>query len=297
VSGKKKGGGGQKPGSGDGAGSGSGSDSDSGPVDNSGADLPRRRRQAGITKGVAGGRGEGLITRVKTARGRKNSSTLWLRRQLNDPYVERARAAGYRSRAAYKLLELDDRFDLIKKGARVVDLGAAPGGWTQVALERGAAQVVGIDLLEMEAVPGAELLIGDFTEAETVERVRAALARGGVGKGAGQADLVLSDMASNTTGHRATDHVRVVALVEAGATFAEEVLVRGGSYVAKVFQGGTEGEMLLRLRETFAKVRHAKPPASRSGSPETFLVATGFRGREAQPPSQSPLRTQTDEDS
>jgi len=278
VSGKKKGGAGQGSGQGSGSGTGPGSDGGAGgdAVNNTGDSQPRRGRRGRITKGVEGGRGEGLITRVKTARGRKNSSTLWLRRQLNDPYVERAKAAGYRSRAAYKLIELDDRFGLIKKGSRVVDLGAAPGGWTQVVLERGAAQVVGIDLLEMEPVPGAELLVGDFTEAETVERVRAAFVRGG----GGGADLVLSDMASNTTGHRATDHVRVVALVEAGAVFAEEVLALGGTYVAKVFQGGTEGEMLLRLRETFTKVRHAKPPASRSGSPETFLVATGFRGRD-----------------
>lgn len=239
--------------------------------DGGGGDDKRRRRRKPGAKSAGAGRGEGMTTRVKTARGRKLSSTLWLKRQLNDPYVERAKAAGYRSRAAFKLMELDDKFRLLKKGARVVDLGAAPGGWTQVALERGAAKVVGVDLLEMEPVAGATLLVGDFTDAETVERVRAELG--------GSADLVMSDMAANTTGHRATDHLRVVALVEAAAAFAEEVLAPGGGFVAKVFQGGTEGEILAGLKTRFAKVRHAKPPASRAGSPETYLVATGFDGR------------------
>jgi 23S rRNA (uridine2552-2'-O)-methyltransferase len=234
------------------------------------ADDGKRRRRRSRPQPGEPGRGEGLAQRVKTARGRKLSSTLWLERQLNDPYVARAKAHGYRSRAAYKLLELDDRFHLLKPGARVVDLGAAPGGWAQVALERGAAKVVGVDLLEMEPIAGATLLVGDFTDPETVAAVRAALG--------GAADLVLSDMAANTTGHRATDHLRVVALAEAAAAFAEDVLAPGGGFVAKVFQGGAEGELLARLKSRFASVRHAKPPASRKGSPETYLVATGFKG-------------------
>ena len=229
----------------------------------------RRRRRTG-PKGGESGR-SGLKTRVKTARGRKLSSTRWLQRQLNDPYVEKAKAAGYRSRAAFKLLELDERFGVLKKGARIADLGAAPGGWIQVALEKGASKVVGVDLLEIEPIAGAELLVGDFTDEETVARVKGALGGG--------ADVVLSDMAANTTGHKGTDHMRVVALVDAAADFAEDVLAPGGAFVAKVFQGGAEGDLLERLKLRFAHVRHAKPPASRKGSPETYLVATGFRGR------------------
>jgi 23S rRNA (uridine2552-2'-O)-methyltransferase len=250
------------------------------------AEGERRRRRKpdgsgkgggqGGVKGGDPGRGGGLAQTVKSAKGRKLSSTLWLQRQLNDPYVERAKAAGYRSRSAFKLIELDDRFGLLKKGARVVDLGAAPGGWAQVAIARGAGKLVGVDLLGMEPIPGATLLEGDFTEPATVERVKAAL--GGQGKG-GLADLVLSDMAANTTGHRGTDHLRVVALVEAAADFAEDVLAPGGAFVAKVFQGGAEAELLARLKARFDSVRHAKPPASRKGSPETYLVATGFKGR------------------
>jgi 23S rRNA (uridine2552-2'-O)-methyltransferase len=230
----------------------------------------RRRRRKPATGGEARpSRGEGLVKHVKTAKSRSHSSTRWLDRQLNDPYVERAKLEGYRSRAAYKLAELDDRFGLIRKGARVVDLGAAPGGWCQIALERGASKVVGVDLLEVEPITGATLLVGDFTEEKVVEAVKAALG--------GQADLVLSDMAANTTGHRATDHIRVVALAEAAALFAEETLAPGGAFVAKMFQGGAEGELLARLKLRFDKVRHAKPPASRSGSPETYLVAQGFK--------------------
>ena len=232
-------------------------------------DDGRRRRRRPVSSG-AEPQGGGLTQRVKTARGRKLSSALWLKRQLNDPYVRRAKEMGYRSRAAFKLVELDDQFALLRPGARVADLGAAPGGWTQVALERGAGAVVGVDLLEMEPVAGAVLLQGDFTDSEVVEAVRAALG--------GPADVVLSDMAANATGHRATDHLRVVALVEAAALFAEEALAPGGAFVAKVFQGGAEGELLARLKRSFAKVRHAKPPASRPESPETYLVATGFRG-------------------
>lgn len=230
----------------------------------------RRRRKKGPTGGDGSARG-GLSVRLKTAKGRKVSSTMWLERQLNDPYVRAAKEQGYRSRAAFKLKELDERFRLLKKGARVVDLGAAPGGWTQIALAKSASKIIAVDLLAVEPIAGAELLVGDFTEPATVEAVRAALG--------GEADLVLSDMAPNTIGQKSADHDRVVALVEAAARFAEETLAPGGAFVAKVFQGGAEGELLARLKKSFAKVRHAKPPASRSGSPETYLVAQGFRGR------------------
>jgi 23S rRNA (uridine2552-2'-O)-methyltransferase len=214
--------------------------------------------------------------RVKTARRRSASSTHWLERQLNDPYVAEARRLGYRSRAAFKLLELDDRFRLLKPGARVVDLGAAPGGWTQVAAARtraeaGQGRVVGIDLLPMDPVPGATLLHMDFLGDAAPEAIRAALG--------GPADLVLSDMAAPTTGHAATDHMRIVALAEAAYAFAREVLAPGGSFVAKVFQGGTERSLLESLRRDFEAVRHAKPPASRAESAEVYVVAQGFRGR------------------
>lgn len=235
-----------------------------------GGDRRRRRRTAELPDSAAPGRAD-LQTRVKSARGRKLSSTRWLRRQLNDPYVQRAKAAGYRSRAAFKLSELDDKLGLIKKNARVADLGAAPGGWCQVALQRGAGLVVGVDLLEMEPIAGVELLVGDFTEPDVVEAVRAA--------GNGAFDLVLSDMAANATGHRPTDHLRIVALVEAGAAFARETLAPGGAYVAKVLQGGAEGRLLAELKRDYADVRHMKPPASRADSAETYLVARGFRGR------------------
>ncbi len=210
-------------------------------------------------------------TSLRSARGRSTASQRWLSRQLNDPYVKAAKAAGWRSRAAFKLIELDDRFGLIAPGCRVVDLGAAPGGWTQVALRRGgpAARVVGLDLLEMEPIPGATLLRGDFQEEAAEAAVRAALD--------GPADLVLSDMAPNTTGHTATDHLRIMALAELALDFALKVLRPGGAFVAKLFQGGAEREMLARLRRHFAQVRHAKPPASRKESAETYVVATGFR--------------------
>jgi 23S rRNA (uridine2552-2'-O)-methyltransferase len=210
-------------------------------------------------------------TSLKTARGRSTASQRWLARQLNDPYVKAAKAAGWRSRAAFKLIELDDRFKLIKPGCRVVDLGAAPGGWTQVALKRGGAgaRVVGLDLLEMDPIPGATLLLGDFQDEAAEQAVLAALD--------GQADLVLSDMAPNTTGHTSTDHLRIMALAELALDFAVKVLKPGGGFVAKLFQGGAEKAMLERLRRHFAEVRHAKPPASRKESPETYVVATGFR--------------------
>lgn len=212
-----------------------------------------------------------MHTSLRTARRRSTASQRWLARQLNDPYVKAAKAAGWRSRAAFKLIELDDRFKLIKPGCRVVDLGAAPGGWTQVALKRGGpqARVVGLDLLEMDPIPGATLLVGDFQEEAAEKAVLEALD--------GQADLVLSDMAPNTTGHTATDHLRIMALAELALDFAVKVLKPGGGFAAKLFQGGAEKAMLERLRRHFAEVRHAKPPASRKESPETYVVATGFR--------------------
>jgi len=220
--------------------------------------------------------GRAPAVRVKTAGKRKPSSTEWLRRQLNDPYVSEAKRLGYRSRAAFKLQQLDDRFHVLKPGARVVDLGAAPGGWTQIAVERvkseaGKGRVVGIDLLPTDLVPGANLLQGDFLAEDAPERLRQALA--------GPADVVLSDMAAPTTGHAATDHLRVIALAEAAYAFACEVLAPGGSFIAKVFQGGTERELLAALKRDFASLRHAKPPASRSESAEVYVVAQGFRGR------------------
>ncbi len=212
----------------------------------------------------------GLSLRVRTARGRSTSSQRWLARQLNDPYVQAARREGWRSRAAFKLIELDDRFHLIRRGARVLDLGAAPGGWTQVAVRRGAGIVVGIDLLTMDPVPGATLIQGDFQDPAMPARLAETLG--------GSADLVLSDMAPNTTGHAATDHVRIIALAELALDFATTILAPGGSFVCKVFQGGSERRMLERMKRVFAQVRHAKPPSSRKESSELYVVATGFRG-------------------
>ena len=210
-----------------------------------------------------------LTQQVKRGRYLKHSSTLWLHRQLNDPYVARAKAEGYRSRAAYKLIELNEKFPLLKKGARIVDLGCAPGGWLQVAVKEGAAQVVGIDYLGCDAIAGAEILELDFLEEGADAALKEALG--------GPADIVLSDMAAPTTGHRATDHLRIIALAEAALDFAEDVLAPGGSFVCKVFQGGAEGDLLARLKASFAAVRHAKPKASRADSSEMYVVATGFR--------------------
>jgi 23S rRNA (uridine2552-2'-O)-methyltransferase len=214
--------------------------------------------------------GRKLTVNVRTAKKRSPASAEWLRRQLNDPYVVAAKQQGWRSRAAFKLLELDDRFHVIARGARVVDLGAAPGGWSQVALRHGAGSVVGVDLLPMDPIPGATLLVGDFNDPAMPERLVAALG--------GKADVVLSDMAPNTTGHAATDHLRIMALAELAAAFAREVLAPGGAFVAKVFQGGSERAMLEALKRDFASVRHAKPPASRKESSELYVVAMGFRG-------------------
>ena len=220
--------------------------------------------------------GRGLHNRVKTAKGRKTSSKMWLQRQLNDPYVAEAKARGFRSRAAFKLLELDDMFGLLKKGRRVIDLGAAPGGWTQVAVDAVGAgmgekggQVVGIDIQEMDAVPGATIILQDFMEEGAPERIKALMT--------GPADLVLSDMAAPATGHRQTDHLRIMGLCEAAFDFACEVLAPGGAFVAKVLKGGTENELLARMKQRFAVVKHAKPPASRADSAESYVVATGFR--------------------
>jgi len=218
-----------------------------------------------------------LKVRVKTARKRKLSSTIWLERQLNDPYVARARAEGYKSRAAFKLLELDEKYKLLRPGMRVVDLGAAPGGWSQVAAKATGSTdqrplIVGIDYLDMEAIPGVVLLKKDFTEDDAPQMLMDAL-------GGHKADLVMSDMAWPTTGHRATDHIRIVHLVEIAADFALDVLTPGGAFIAKVFQGGTEHELLAELKRSFASTFHAKPPSSRSGSAESYLVAKGFKGR------------------
>ena len=223
-------------------------------------------------KGQGSGRRGGLKTRVKTARGRSSSSTRWLQRQLNDPYVEKAQAAGYRSRAAFKLAEIDDKHRFLKPAARVLDLGAAPGGWTQVAAERigpdGA--IVAIDLLEMDPLPGADVLRMDFMDENAPARLETALG--------GPVDVVLSDMAAATTGHRRTDHLRTLALFEAAYDFALQVLTPGGTFLAKVFRGGTEQALLADMKRRFASVRHIKPPASRAESVELYVLASGFRG-------------------
>lgn len=222
--------------------------------------------------------GRSLKTRVKTARKRTLSSTLWLERQLNDPYVARAKREGYRSRAAYKLLEMDERFHLFKPGGRIIDLGAAPGGWSQVAADRvkakdGRGKVVGVDLLDMEELPGVTFAVKDFNDDDAPEMIKTMLG--------GEANGVMSDMAANTTGHKQTDHLRIVALAELAAEFAMDVLAPGGFFVAKVLQGGTEGQLLTRLKRDFTTVRHVKPAASRADSAELYVLATGFRGRRA----------------
>jgi 23S rRNA (uridine2552-2'-O)-methyltransferase len=214
-----------------------------------------------------------LTVRVRKSRRRKPSSTEWLTRQLNDPYVAEARRQGYRSRAAFKLQQLDERFHLLARGARIVDLGCAPGGWSQVAAERAGSggAVVGVDLSETDSLPGATLIHGDFRDEAVVAAIRAALG--------GPADLVLSDMAAPATGHAATDHLRIVALAEDAFALAATLLRPGGAFVAKVFQGGAEGDLLATLKKSFAELRHAKPAASRAESAETYVVAKGFRPR------------------
>jgi 23S rRNA (uridine2552-2'-O)-methyltransferase len=207
---------------------------------------------------------------LRTARGRTVSQQRWLTRQINDPYVAEAKRAGLRSRAAFKLIQLDDRFHLLRPGLAVADLGAAPGGWTQIALRRGASPVVALDLLEIEPIPGAITLRGDFSDPAMPDTLRQALGR--------QADLVLSDMAPNTTGQPSIDHLRILALADAAYEFARSILAPGGAFVAKVLQGGAERDLLTALKRDFASVRHAKPAASRKESRELYVVAQGFRG-------------------
>ena len=220
------------------------------------------------------GRSQGGRERVKTARRRTAGSTRWLERQLNDPYVKAAKSAGFRSRAAYKLSELDERFKLLGHAQRVVDLGAAPGGWTQVVLrERPKARVVAIDLLPMDAIPGCTIFQKDFLADDAEAELIAALD--------GAPDLVLSDMAANTVGHRQTDQMRTMALVEQAIEFAVQVLAPGGGFVAKVFAGGTDPVLVAKLKKHFKVVKHAKPPASRKESSEWYVIAQGFKGRPA----------------
>lgn len=237
----------------------------------------------GSRAGKSSGRGQrDLKVRVKTAKGRKLSSKLWLERQLNDPYVARAKREGYRGRAAYKILELDDKYRFLVPGARVVDLGCAPGGWCQVAVQRvnalaeksgkSVGRVLGIDLQEIDPIPGAEIHVLDFLSDGADDKVKEWLG--------GRADVVMSDMAASSSGHKGTDHLRIVALVEAAAALAFDVLEPGGTFIAKVLAGGAESEMQSILKRNFNKVTNVKPPASRSDSSEKFVVATGFRGND-----------------
>lgn len=227
----------------------------------------------GKSSGGGGRKNPRLHQKVKTARGRTTSSTKWLQRQLNDPYVQKAKAKGYRSRAAFKIAELDDKFKFFKPNMVVVDLGAAPGGWCQVAMERckGSSTVVGIDLLPIDALTGVTLLEMDFMEDDAPEALCAHLPEG-------KADIVISDMAPNASGSPSLDHLRIMGLVETAADFAYQILKPGGHFVSKVWQGGTERDTLRELQKRFGKVRHAKPASSRKGSSETFLVAMDFKG-------------------
>ncbi len=215
----------------------------------------------------------GLTVHVRKANKRSVQSRAWLERQLNDPYVAAAQAQGYRSRAAFKLIEMDDRYSLIKPGCLVVDLGAAPGGWAQVAVKRGAAKVLGLDLLPINPVQGATFLEGDFNDEDMPARLTALMGA--------KVDIVLSDMAPNTTGHAATDHLRIIALAEMALEFASHILAPGGVFVAKVFQGGTESLMLTPMKRMFTQVKHVKPPASRKDSSELYVLGMGFRGENA----------------
>jgi len=231
-------------------------------------------------KGTSGRGQRDLTVKVKTARGRKMSSTLWLQRQLNDPYVARAKAEGYRGRAAFKILDLDERFGFLVPGARVVDLGCAPGGWCQVAVPRINAlgdnpkkpqgRIIGIDIQEVEPIAGAEIHVLDFLDEGADDKVKDWLG--------GEADVVMSDMAASASGHKQTDHMRIIALCEAAAELAFDVLRPGGTFVAKVLAGGAEGDLQKRLKQKFEKVDNVKPPSSRSDSSEKFVVARGFRG-------------------
>ena len=232
------------------------------------SEPPRKRMVRPPTGGTDGGRAG--PARLKTAKERTPSSQAWLERQINDPFVAEARAKGYRSRAAFKLSEIDDRFHLIKRGGRVIDLGCAPGGWLQIALERGAGAVTGVDLLPVEPLTGARVLEEDFTLPGCGERLMAGLG--------GAPDLILSDMAPNTTGHRQTDHLRIIGLIEAAVDFAVGVLKPGGAFLTKAFQGGETSALLATLKTNFAEVRHVKPKASRAESSELYLMARGFKG-------------------
>ncbi|AYV49660.1 rRNA methyltransferase [Caulobacter flavus] len=226
-----------------------------------------------MVKPPTGGNADGRAkpARLKTADGRTPSQQAWLERQINDPFSAKARALGYRSRAAFKISEIDEKFRFFKKGARVIDLGCAPGGWLQIAVERGVTQLVGVDLLHVDPVEPAHIIEMDFTDPACPPRLIELLG--------GAPDLVMSDMAPNTVGHRETDHLRIVGLIEIGAEFAIETLRPGGAFVAKAFQGGETAEVIARLKKHFEKVQHFKPKASRQDSSEVFLVATGFKGR------------------
>ncbi len=227
-----------------------------------------------MTSRVKRGGARPLKVRVRGGKVRSQSSKLWLERQLNDPYVARAKREGMRSRAAYKLMEIDDKARFLKKGARVIDLGAAPGGWSQIAAQRvGAPQqghVIGIDILPVQPVPGADFVTLDFLDRAAPDTLKKMIG--------GPANVVLSDMAANATGHARTDHLKIMALVEAAAEFAREVLAPGGTFLAKVLQGGTEAALLASLKRDYKSVKHIKPPASRADSAELYLLATGFRG-------------------
>lgn len=229
---------------------------------------PKRRMVKLPTGGVEGGRGK--PARLKTAMGRTSSQQAWLERQINDPFAAKARALGYRSRAAFKISEIDDKFHFFRKGAKILDLGCAPGGWLQIAQQRGVEKIVGVDLLDVDPLPPAQILKMDFTDPKCPDLLIELLG--------GQPDVVLSDMAPNTVGHRETDHLRIVALIELAADFAVQVLKPGGAFVAKAFQGGETAEVIGELKQRFAKVQNFKPKASRSDSSEVFLVATGFKG-------------------
>src|SRR5271155_613223 len=216
------------------------------------------------------------MARLKDEKRRTPSSRAWLERQISDPYVARAKREGFRSRAAYKLTEIDDKYRLLKPGARVVDLGAAPGGWSEISAQRvgPSGRVIAIDILDMKPIAGVEFEKLDFLDASAPERLKAMLGGGAEGK----IDVVLSDMAANATGHRQTDHLRIIALAEVAAEFAREVLAKGGTFLCKVLQGGTEAALLAELKRDFASVKHVKPPASRTDSAELYLLARGFRG-------------------
>jgi len=239
------------------------------PKDNMPGEGPRRRMVKPPAGGNLSGRGLGH-TAVKTAKQRTQSSAKWLERQLNDPFVQQAKAEGWRSRAAFKLIEIDERFHILRHGARVVDLGCAPGGWVQVAIKRGAAKVVGVDLLPVDPVSGAELIQADFTDADIGPRLMELLGD--------RPDVVLSDLAHNTVGHRQTDHLKIMSLLEMASDFALDNLTRGGTFVAKAFQGGETEHLLLKLKQRFTTVKHMKPKSSRADSSEIYVVALGFKG-------------------